>query len=289
VSLYASDLARYYIDVGGHPDEGARWASTIVEGESGDMLGNRRMVQVWLAVGDLDRAGQWLARLGELFPASGTTGRLTALKETLAGRPGEARKLIARFPESPGFLFDRVMAIAAACLVLGDADCLAAQAVRIEQLLDSFEANGSAYFAADRYQISAAILDAAATAELDSAQAARLEEILERTSNWPLVRTSGRMYRYNGYQRALILSLLQRDEEAVIELNKTLELMGDGYLGSDFLDLPPDMNPLLTRLERAPGYADWYQEFSGRREQVRGAMVTMEAREEILSATDSSL
>ena len=172
--------------------------------------------------------------------------------------------------------------------MLANSSCLEEQANTIETLLEEIAANGPRYFAANRYEISAAILNAAG-GEPGDAQIAGFEEILLRTENWPVMNAGGRGFRFTGYQRAMILSLLKRDDEAVVALTKTLLPDGRGYLSDDFMGLPPDLNPLLTRLQQVPGYADWHREFNGRREQMHYAMTQMEEQGEILPANDPSL
>ena len=86
--------------------------------------------------------------------------------------------------------------------------------------------------------------------------------------------------------RVMLLSLLGNDEEAVLELGKTLEFDNDGFLYRDIFRLPPDLNPVITRLADTPGYAEWLGELSARREQARGRLVQMERDGEIIAAAD---
>jgi hypothetical protein len=211
-----------------------------------------------------------------------------AVIETLSGRPADALQGLDRFVESPVFMLDRATAIASPCLVLGDAECLAEQAARLEQVLAELAAKGSPVRSAERYTISIAILRNAAEEDIAKRDIPGLEAILEKTRNWPVVFKGGRGGQRTGYQRAMVQSLLGRDDDAVLELMKTLEFEDGGFLSSDFLGLPPDVNPVLVGLRGATGYADWYDEFSSRREKIRGTLIRMEERGEILSALDIS-
>ena len=63
-------------------------------------------------------------------------------------------------------------------------------------------------------------------------------------------------------------------------------IANDGFLYRDIFRLPPGWNPLITRLNDMPEYDEWLTEFSGRREQARGALVQMERDKVILAASD---
>jgi hypothetical protein len=79
----------------------------------------------------------------------------------------------------------------------------------------------------------------------------------------------------------MLHSLAGSDQEATIDLLGTLALADDGFLYRDIFRLPPDWNPLITRL-----IDKWLTEFSGRREQARGELVQMERDNVILAASD---
>jgi hypothetical protein len=53
--------------------------------------------------------------------------------------------------------------------------------------------------------------------------------------------------------------------------------------------MPPERNPLVTRLEGQAGYAEWLAALNARREGARGNLIRMERDGEILSADDVAL
>jgi hypothetical protein len=111
-----------------------------------------------------------------------------------------------------------------------------------------------------------------------------MRSLIDTSRNWPI--TGGRGGRYVAYLRVMLQSLLGNYQDAVTELEKTLDLENDGFLFRDIFRMPPDFNPVITRLAGTPGYAEWLREFSGRREQTRGRLVQMERDGEIIAAAD---
>ena len=87
----------------------------------------------------------------------------------------------------------------------------------------------------------------------------------------------------------MLQSLLGNDEAAVRELDNTLTLENDGFVYRDVFKMPPDRNPLITRLEGQPGYDEWLAALNARREGARGNLLRMERDGEILSADDVAL
>ena len=84
----------------------------------------------------------------------------------------------------------------------------------------------------------------------------------------------------------MLQSLLGNDQEAALEVRATLAISDEGFLYRDIFRLPPDRNPLITRLNDMPEYDKWLTEFSGRREQARGELVQMERDNVIFAASD---
>jgi hypothetical protein len=187
-------------------------------------------------------------------------------------------------PESPNFRFDRATLIGGACLVLRDGACLREQAGKMEQWLADYEAGGRSFDPSERYRMAIAIMRNAAIENLSERDLDGIQSLLDSSQNWPV--TGGRSTRYAGYLRVILMSLLGNDEEAVLELGKTLEFDNDGFLYRDIFRLPPDLNPVITRLAGTPGYAEWSGELAARREQARGRLVQMERDGEILLAAD---
>ena len=181
-------------------------------------------------------------------------------------------------------MFDRATPIGGACLVLGDAACLNEQAGSMQRWLDQIEAMGQVYAPSERYERAAAILRNAAIADVAEREIAGMTALLEESADWPV--TGGRGTRHAGYLRVMLQSLLENDEEAVRELQKTLEFADDGFLYRDIFRLPPELNPLITRLDGVHGYSDWLNALRGRQENTRGMLVRMEQNGEILSASD---
>jgi tetratricopeptide (TPR) repeat protein len=283
-SILLADIAGVYLMDLGRPDETARWASKIVARDSQDIYGLSTMSAAWLAAGDIERARQWLDLFDERFAGSPEVVLRQFSLDLLTGDAESARLIVESVPESPSFMFDRATPIGGACLVLGDAECLAKQASNMQRWLDQIEAMGQVYAPSERYERAAAILRNAAIANAADRDIAGMTALLEESADWPI--TGGRGTRHVGYLRVMLHSLLEDDAEAIRELNKTLDFADDGFLYRDIFRLPPDRNPLITRLSNAPGYADWMAALNGRRENTRGNLVRMEQNGEILSAND---
>ena len=279
-----ADIADVYLLDLGRPDEAARWASKLVEQDSQNIFGLSSMSAAWLAAGDIERSRNWLALYADTFAGSPAVMLRQHSYDLLMGDAGAARAAVESIPESPSFKFDRATPIGGACLVLGDAACLREQAGNMQRWLDEIEATGQVYAPSERYERAAAVLQNAAVDDAADRDIAGLTALLEESADWPI--TGGRGTRYVGYLRVMLQSLLNNDTEAVRELEATLDFADDGFLYRDIFRLPPDLNPLITRLDGVPGYAEWLAALSGRRESTRGNLVRMEETGEILSAGD---
>ena len=199
------------------------------------------------------------------------------------GDTAEARAVLESAEETPNFRFDRSTSLGGICLVQGDVVCLAEHANRISAWLDEYEAIGRPYDYAERYRIAAAILRNASLPPADR-NIAELQMLLDSSEGWPI--TGGRGYRYAGYLRVMLQSLIGNDQEAANELLATLTLAEDGFLYRNIFRLAPNQNPLIKRLNNIPEFDKWLTEFSGRREQARGELEQMERDNVILAASD---
>ena len=284
--LYA-DVMGVYLGIYGRPDEAARWASKIVETNSRTLVGPAAMSTIWSSVGDATRALDWLNLYAVDLEAAQDVRMLRYRIEMLSGNAERAREAIETTPQSPNFRFDRSVRIGGACLALGDAACMNEHADKMQGWLDEFEARGQAYAPRIRYQLAIAILRNAAIDDVADRDSNELRSLLDLTDDWPI--TGGRGLRYVDYTRAMLESLLGNDEAAVRELERTLELENDGFLDQDVFKMPPEMNPVITRLEGQAGYAEWLAALTARREGARGNLLRMERDSEILSADDVTL
>jgi TolB-like protein/Tfp pilus assembly protein PilF len=283
-AVLLTDLTRIYLYDKGNPDEAARWASRVVAANNQDLFGLRAMTSVWTAVGDADRSAEWLAQYANKFPRSPSVAMQTAAIQLLLGDPELARSTIESVPESPNFRFDRATPIGGTCLVINDGVCLRDHADKMEQWLADYEAGGRSFDPSERYRMAIAIMRNAAIENLVERDLEGIQSLLDSGQNWPV--TGGRSTRYAGYLRVMLMSLLGNDEEAVLELGKTLNFDNGGFLYRDIFRLPPDFNPVITRLAGTPGYAEWLGELSARREQARGRLVQMERDGESITAAD---
>ncbi|GEM_PF-646788 len=277
-TLLLADLAGVYGDGLGRPVDAARWGARIVESDPRSAVGPLVMASVWLNAGDAERADAWLDHVEENFPGLPQVVERRAALRNIAGDPAAARAGVEAVPESPNFMLDRATAIAGACLLQGDARCLSDQAETMERWLGRLEEMAARNVAAYRYAVCIAVLRNAALAP-EQRDGAQLGALAAETGSWSLI--AGNSLRYTRYLRAMVLSLAGDDAGAVQELAATLELPGDGYLADDIFGLPPDINPVLTRLAGTPGYRDWLQVFRGRREGALGTLRDMESRGEI--------
>lgn len=287
MSILLSDIVRIHLNTYGRPAEAARWASKIVESNTQSRAGAARMSDAWSAVGDIDRVNDWLAQYADRFPDAPDLWERRYSIAMAAGDAATARSAIESVPESPNFRFDRSIRIGGACLVQGDAACMREHADKMQGWLDEFEARGQAYAPRIRYEISIAILRNAAIDDVADRDVERLQELLDLTEDWPI--TGGRGPRSVDYLRVMLQSLLGDDEAALLELGKTLEMPNDGFVHHDMFRMPPDVNPLITRLDGNSAYAEWLAALNGRREAARGELLRMERDGEILSVDDVAL
>jgi len=283
VSILKFDLARIYINDVGRLDEAARLVSQIVESDSQNRIGLSGMIDIWLAAGDADRTASWLDLFVRRFPDSVGVLIEQAGVYLLFGDAAEARAVLESTVESANFRFDRSTSIAGTCLVMGDAACLKEHANSITAWLDEYDEIGRAYGPAERYRMAAAVLHNAALPPAER-NADDMQRLLNDSEDWPV--TGGRGFRFTGYLRVMLQSLLGNDREATFELQETLSISNDGFLHRDIFRLPPDLNPLITRLDGTAEFDQWLASFSGRREQARGALVQLERDGSILAASD---
>jgi len=285
-SVLKADLAGVYLYDMGRPVDAALLISQILEDEPQSRIGIANMIEVWIAAGDADRAAAWLELFLGRYPESVARYTDGATIILMGGDPVAARETVEAAEESPNFLFDRSTRVGGICLVLNDTDCLEEHAFKMKSWLDEFEAQGLPYGPSERYRMAAAAL-ANAARPLADRDTATIQALLDDSEGWPI--TGGRGYRYAGYLRAMLFSLLGDDENAAAELGRTLEFGDDGYLYRDIFRMPPDINPVLSRLDGVPGYDRWLEDYSGRREGVRGTLIGKERDGDILAATDVAL
>lgn len=282
-TILQTDIASIYLYDKGRPDQAAQQVSEILGDDSQSMFARRMMVSVWLAVWDVDRADAWLRLLSQKSSDTTYLARYQSVADLLAGDFLSAKTRLEEVEETPKFRFDRSTSIGGACLLIEDADCLIEHADRISEWLDGYLAMGRPYGPGERYRMAAAVLRNAAELpeqrDIDGMQA-----LVDEAEDWPI--TGGRGFRYVRYLRAMLVSLIGDDEQAVAELMKTLDLPDEGMLHNDIFQLPPDINPVFTRLQGTPGYDAWLTEFAGRREGMRGKLLQMERTGEILSASE---
>jgi adenylate cyclase len=281
--ILKSDLASVLTRNMGALDEAARLSSQILEEGSQSRIGLSTMISIWGAAGDADRTASWLDIFARRFPDSTRVPTDKAAILFLYGDTAAARAVLDATEEAPDFRFDRSTSIGGICLVLGDNACLEEHANKITAWLDADEALGRPNRASERYRMTAAVLSNAAL-PLSGRNTAELQEHLDDSENWPI--TGGRGNRSTGYLRVMLQSLTGNHTDAVSDLHETLAIANDGFLYRDIFRLPPDQNPLITRLSDAPEYDSWWAEYSGRREQVRGALVQLERDNVILAASD---
>jgi TolB-like protein len=284
--LLKFDLAGIYVNDLGRLAEAARLTSQILEADGQNRTGLSRMSDIWHAAADPDRTAAWLDLFVMRFPDSGDGPTGQAAIHLLNGAVGEARGILESIEETPNFRFDRSTSIAGTCLILGDAACLEEHANRLTAWLDQREAIGRPYGPGERYRMAAAVLANAARPPAER-NAEAIERLVDDSEGWPVI--GGRGFRYTGYLRVMLLSLLGKDEEAAMELQGTLAFDNDGFLHRDIFRLPPDLNPLITRLNGVPEFDQWLTGFSGRREQARGTLVRLEQDNEILAASDVAM
>jgi len=278
------DLAGVYLYDKGNPAEAARWAARIVALDSQSQYGLGTMSGIWAAVGDAGRSAAWLAPLEARVPNSPAVALREASIELLSGGVEAAREIVESVPESPNFRFDRATPIGGTCLILADVACLREQADNMSRWLNEYEADGREFGPSERYEMAAAVLRNASFGVVADRDIGELESLVEMSNGWPV--TGGRGTRYAGYLRVMLLSLLGNDEEAVLELQHTLEIDTEGFLYRDIFRLSPDLNPLITRLAGTPGYAEWLTGLGARREEARGMLLQMERDGEVVAADD---
>ena len=287
-TIFYSDLAEIYIVKSGRPDEGARWASKLLQRQPNNLFGLSSMIDVWRSVADYERADDWQQVAMTTFPASTDVLQRAAVIQSLTGAPGDAIRILQATDTSNNFMLDRARAISSACLMLGDRSCIAEQADILNEALRRLAESGASAGFAEVYKIYAEILAAIAEDQIEGEQRTRLVDLSERMQSWPVFFSGGREQRHTGYRLAMLFALLGDEQGAVDELHRTLLSKGGGFLPFDFLGLPPDANPILLRLQGMPGYDEWFAEFTGRRELARGKLVEMEAQGDLLSSGDVS-
>ena len=226
----------------------------------------------------------WLALFADRFPSSPETISRQYAIEVLRGDPRAALAIVESVPSSPSFRFDRSTRIGGACLLLDDAPCKVEQADIMQGWLDELIASGQDMGARERYELAITVLRNAAIDDSNARDSSGMRSWLEESNDWPV--TGGRGARWAGYLRVMLYSLLDDDDAAVAELVKTLEFEDNGFLYRDIFRIPPDLNPLIVRLQNSPGYDEWMTAFEGRRESARGQLFQMERDGEILSAAD---
>jgi len=276
------DLAATHSEAFGQYAEATRIISDLLQRSPNSRTGLFAMADYWYAVNDPSRANAWLNELLEKHPTD-TDGlylkiRLLQLDGNIDGAVAAADSL----PRGEIDAFDRDLSQIMLCMIIEDDACI------LEAI------NGMNTFAKAYKERTGRPLDYVDYAldifnglsNLPNAETAvsALENAERRLFDWPVLFAGGQEYDRRRYMRASALTVLGRFEDAVAELNLTLDIADGGLVETDILGLHPENSLLLEPLRDHPGYDDWLNKFTARRTAMREKMIDMEAAGEIARA-----
>jgi TolB-like protein/Flp pilus assembly protein TadD len=279
--MLLDDLASITYEAKGRPDVAARWTGQLLELQPGGPRGLTNMTRLWLAVGDLDRAREWL----QAAESSGHESDLISIARIrlrLAEEdPVGAREGLDALGPPRGQFAALVLEMRSRiCIAENDMKCARAATTALADALDLTESRG---LAVPGWRTLQRLLSAAVASRSGESPVALAQQVIDATRNIPRASWGEDIY----YKDAEAFVLLGQKRPALQALEQTL-LPDGGFLALDSFLYPADRGVLLSQLDGDPDYEDWKARFRERRTAMREKMVAMELAGEIPRAADSS-
>lgn len=280
--LLYKDLADAYSSGFGRYDEAAMAASELLRRDSSSPAAQLEMTKAWLAVDDTVRAENWLDELQRKQPEDIDVQRRSVELLLRQGNVEAAVEVAEAIPARGFAVLHRSSVLIELCMTLGDRDCAVENLLPMESFLENFQARGGdlpvgveAVFELYRGWLSYPDTDSGI---------ASLERAADLYSRFPLLDASSFSGEFRGYSRAEALTLLGRHDEAVAELQSTLELADGGFVAGGIDNLSPERSVILVQLNEHPGFERWAETLIARRSSMRQRMVELERDGAIVAA-----
>lgn len=278
--LFYSDLAEISQSMHGRPDRAAEILSDYLRLNGNSLNASVEIGSYWTDVGDQARAEAWARHVEEDYGPSDRLNRLYRRIEAVNGNI--VTDDTATMTEIQGARsLGQMVRLATFCLQSGDHACVIEWSDRIATEYERLVEQGSNFEALGRLT---AILRGAAlygSGQID-AGAAILEPLIEPLKELPAT-TVGFASAGRGYTLAGVYSIQGRLDDALGELEKTLEFPDGGFISRDQMGLPPEHSLLLANLRGDPGFQAWLERFEARRSAAHDRMTEMESNGQIIT------
>ena len=269
--MYHRDIAFTQLGSYGRPDLALEWMARLLERQPDNREAIEGMIRFWLEVNDIERAETWSRRLLREHPASATTSLRPARIAFITGNVGDAVALLNDIQVTQNNFYDSARLRSATCMALEDRTCVLEQADLMRAQIERMRATGGRTPA--RMPLSEVVTRGMSQTAEERASSDAIGSALRETRNWPVLLQGGQNFQYTGYIRAMLLAQVGSTDEAMEELDRTLEFADGGFVGTDLAGLPPDVSPYFSDLRELPGFDDWFARFSARREAMRRRMI----------------
>jgi TolB-like protein/Tfp pilus assembly protein PilF len=281
-SILYADLASSYADSFGRYGEAARITSDLLSRTPNHRTSLFAMADHWYAVNDLPRANAWLNDLLEKYPDDSGGQKLKVLLLHLDGDDDTAMTVATALPSDGYSVFTRELSVIMLCMTKQDSICVGESVGKMNVFYSALESQRAQVPRAWRHYLN--LISGWLNLPDAKTSTSALEDTERGLSDLGILYDGGRAFTRRGYQRAAALILLDRIDEAMIELNQTLSIADGGFVEADMFGLPPERSLLLEPLRDEPGYDEWLAEFTARRTAMRESMIEMEAAGEIARA-----
>lgn len=281
IILY-EDLAASYADSFAQHAEAARIISDVIRRNPNSRMGLFSMAEHWYAVNDIPRANAWLNVLLEKHPDDSRGMKLKVLLLQLDGDIDDAMAVANLLPRDGIGGFTREIPMVMLCMTKQNSACARKSIDNMNAFYSTFKRQGGRESMVIDYHLN--LINGSVNLPDAETATSKLESTERGLSSRPFLYDGRADDVRRGYLRATALIMLDRIDEAMVELELTLSIADGGFVESDIFGLLPENSLLLEPLRVEPGYDDWLARFTARRTAMRETMITMEAAGEISRA-----
>jgi tetratricopeptide (TPR) repeat protein len=269
------DLADITYSALGRPDTSARWSGELLKLQPGSIRGAVSLARTWLAVGDLERAERWIARIERIGGDSAFVKMIKIRLNNVKGDMAAAMNVLDSMGRPQGPMATVVLqAKTVLCIIQNDLDCARTAVESFGKAVDMAAAKG---FSLPEWHRLQHLLSATVAARSGGSADDLAQQVVIATRGQP---RSGWVGKGIYYEDAEAFVLLGKTELALQALEEAL-LADGGFLPLDSFMTPADRGLVLSDLDGVPGFEDWKTRFRARRDAMRERMIAMEAAGEI--------
>lgn len=274
--MYYNDLVDL-LEREGRPDEGAVYASRLLEMSPDSSGGQMSLAEAWMAVGDYERSGQWLALLLRSRLDSDVGKRLEVERLVADEQYQAALDLLDTISVTDRSAIEILFRRIPTCMGLKSAECSRQLTGQMRMQIDQTKTQRTVNPVFDYYLGLAELL----TAEMENPSrdlSREATKLLESPAAFGLT-FFGNLH----FARAGLTARTGEPQQALEYLDASLGERGQNIYNRDVFGMPAETSLLLHPLRDHPGFQDWMTRYLDHRALMQARMEELEGRGEIIS------